>query len=143
VSRSVAALAVLAVLLAAGVATACGDDNGEIASLEGTSWVLASGVDLPSDVPVSRPTAGFTSDTISGFGGCNRYTGGYSTDGEALEIGALASTQMACEPPAGTIEAAYLAALEQVGSRTSDGDQLVLSDAAGDELLRFDAAPAS
>jgi heat shock protein HslJ len=143
VSRPAAALAVLLVALAAGLTTACGDDDGEPTSLDGTAWVLASGVELPADVAVSRPTAAFTSDTVSGFGGCNRYTGGYSATGETLEIGALASTQMACEPPADTIEASYLAALEQVSSRSTDGDQLILSDAEGDELLRFDPAPES
>jgi heat shock protein HslJ len=131
----------LALVVAVAV-TACGDDA-EPASLEGTSWILVAGVDVPADIAVSEPTVAFTSDTITGSGGCNRYSGGYETDGDSIEIGMIASTQMACPAPAGTIEAAFFDALQQTTSWSIEDDQLVLSDANDDELLRLDSAPTS
>lgn len=35
---------------------------------------------------------------VSGHGGCNRFTGGYSEDGDRFLFGLLAMTQMMCAP---------------------------------------------
>ena len=48
---------------------------------------------------------------------------------------------MACPDPARAVEEAFRAALAQVAAWRMDGDQLVLLDDDGGELLRF--APAS
>jgi len=50
---------------------------------------------------------------ISGFSGCNTYTGSLNTQDGAFGVGPLASTVMACAEPAGVMEqeAAFLAAL--------------------------------
>lgn len=49
---------------------------------------------------------------------------------------------MACADDVMTAERAYLAALESVSSWSATTAELVLSDAAGDELLRYEASSA-
>jgi heat shock protein HslJ len=126
----------LAFLLGVAVLTGCGDDGSDgaaaTASLEGVPWALSTG-----------PSATFTDGTVAGSAGCNRFTASYTVDGDALEIGTVATTNMACPPPADQVERDYLAALERVaGWQVADGE-LVLSDADGKELLRFrEASPA-
>ncbi len=121
----------LLLLLGLAVASGCGDDGGtgaaaKPATIEGVPWALTSG-----------PSATFTHGTVAGSTGCNRYTGSYTLDGDALEIGRVATTQMACPPPEDKIERQYLAALDRVAAWHRTADELVLSDADGKELLRF------
>lgn len=110
-------------------------------TLEGTPWVLESGIDHPQDVAVvSMPTVFFEGGTVGGSTGCNRYTGTYTLDGDALELGPLAQTQMACAPPADRIEQDYVAKLGQVTGWRLDDDRLVLVGDDDEELLRFGPA---
>ena len=104
----------LALLLA--VAAGCGgdDDEDEPASFVGVPWLLSSGLDVEG-WEARPPSATFTDETVGGFTGCNRFTGPYTSDGDALELGPRAPTRMACAPPADAIERAYLAALEASG----------------------------
>jgi heat shock protein HslJ len=119
---------------------ACGgDDDGDAtgASLEGTQWTLAGGVD---DVPEDAvPTLMLDEGTASGSGGCNNYTGPYEVDGDSLTIGPLAATMMACEEPKQTVETTYLQALEAADAWSIDRGELVLSSN-GDETLRFSSS---
>lgn len=136
-----ASLVIAAVLaLGAGLVAGCGEDEGGAADadlLEGIPWVLASGIDLPQDVALTMPTALFDAGTVSGSTGCNRYTGPYTVDGDRLELGQLAQTQMACAPPADRIERDYVARFAQVTGWQVDGDRLVLVDGDDEELLRY------
>ena len=50
---------------------------------------------------------------------------------------------MACPPPGDALEDAFFDALEGAGSWAIEDDELVLMDADGDELLRFEPAPQS
>ena len=123
------------------LASAAGCGGGSDASdLQNTPWVLTSGrgITLPAGV---APSAAFL-DTgqMAGSGGCNRFTAPYTVDGDALSVGQLAGTQMSCSPVRNTIELAYVTALGRVRTWAKDGDELVLSDANGDELLRFKVA---
>jgi heat shock protein HslJ len=54
--------------------------------------------------------------TVRGFAGCNRFDGTYTLDGATIAFGNLASTKMACERPAGAVEAEYLSALGGVST---------------------------
>ena len=62
-------------------------------------------------------TADFVDDRISGFSGCNNYSGTLIPEGDHFTISGIVSTRMFCEQPAGVMEQeqAYLAALETVG----------------------------
>ncbi len=140
--RSLAALLALPVML--GLAAGCGggDDEaegeGEAVLIIGVPWLLSSGLDAEGweEAP---PSATFTIDTVGGFAGCNRFTAPYTIDGDGIEIGTIASTRMACPPPADGVERAYLAALEQVTgwSLEADNTELALLADDGAELLRY------
>jgi heat shock protein HslJ len=136
------AAAVLA-FLAVGLVTGCGgdeeEDEAEAASLADVPWVLSSGLDVEGWQAVA-PSATFAQGTVGGSTGCNRYTAAYTLDGDALEIGMVASTRIACPAPADTVERAYLSALGQVTEWRSEDEELVLLDEGGSELLRFRSA---
>jgi heat shock protein HslJ len=124
----------LVLLLGIALLAGCGEESGAAAtgSFEGVPWALPTG-----------PSATFEDGTVSGSSGCNQYTASYTVDGDALEIGTVAGTNMACPPPVDRVERAFLAALERVASWQIADGELVLSDAGGEELLRFrEASPA-
>jgi heat shock protein HslJ len=138
--RVVVALAL--VLLAAAVAAGCDgdeDDGSTAVSLEGTPWVLVSGLGL-GEATGAAPSAMFQDGTVAGSTGCNRFTAPFSVDGDSLDIGVVASTRMACPPPGDAIERAYLSALDRVAGWSVDEGELSLSDADGGEVLRYAAA---
>lgn len=96
----------------------------------------APGIDVPAG---ASPSATFAEGRIAGSTGCNRFTGPYSTDGDRLELGAIATTRMACDAPLMALEQAYLEALGRVARWVIEDDELVLHDKDGSELLRFAA----
>ena len=133
------AAASVALLLALGLTAGCGGDDDEGAeSFVGVPWVVSSGIDLGGSD--AAPSATFTADTVGGSTGCNRFTASYTVDGDAMEIGKIASTRMACPPPADAVERAYLAALGRVAAWHQDGSKLVLVDDEHNELLRYEEA---
>jgi heat shock protein HslJ len=109
---------------------------GEETLLETTVWALVSGrgIELPDDV---APTITLTDGRAYGTTGCNRYSGGYALDGERIELGAIASTRMACAPPLDALELAFLEALAKIVRWQVEGGMLTLRDEHGGELLRF------
>jgi heat shock protein HslJ len=76
----------------------------------------------------STITLDFDNDgQVSGNGGCNQYSGGYSVDGSNISIGPLRFTMMAFPDEAiGTQESQFLAALDMVETWSLTGEQLVL-----------------
>ena len=95
---------------------------------------IQTGDALASPVPGTTITATFADDgTLSGSAGCNQYTGSYTLDGGAIEIGPLAATKKACSAPEGVMEqeAAYLAALPTATHFRIDAGGLALLAADG------------
>jgi heat shock protein HslJ len=86
-------------------------------------------------------TAVFTGDDVSGNGGCNTYTGGYQLDGDAVTIGPLASTMMACDQPVMDQEAQLLAALQVPATVEVSGANVTLRDAGGATQVTLAPAP--
>jgi heat shock protein HslJ len=131
-------------LLTLGLTGGCAGDNGdsagagEPAALVDVPWVLSGGLELEG-WEAAPPSATFAGETVGGSTGCNRFTGPYTVDGDSLEIGKIALTQIACEPPADAVERGYLDALARVARWRLDGADLVLLDE-DDELLRFRVA---
>ena len=73
----------------------------------------------------------------AGFSGCNRYTGGFSSDGVSahgtpIKFGPMAGTLMAC-PDGGDLERRYLQALARVDNYRMEGETLTL--AAGTDVV--------
>ncbi len=77
--------------------------------------------------------------TLGGSDGCNRYMSGYTLKGDALTIGPLASTRMACKGPEGAAQQArdYGAALATVARYRIEGNELVLLDGDGKPAARY------
>lgn len=90
--------------------------------LAGTSWRL---VELNGERVIpggEHLTLQFaaTGQTVSGYGGCNRFSGPYTQNGASLQFGPLVSTRRACVDPAlNTQETAYLTS---GGTHSAPGD---------------------
>ena len=74
---------------------------------------------------------------VSGFGGCNNLSGTYVLEGEKLSFDKMASTLMACIPPAMELESSVNKMLEQVKVWKIEGERLELLDGDGKSLARF------
>lgn len=87
-------------------------------------------------VPVKDITLSVAGDRLTGQSVCNRYSSTVTLTGEAIGLGAPATTRMACEPEKMQAEALFLATLTRVTGFdiASDGALLLLGD--GVELLR-------
>jgi len=108
------------------------------AGLPGTSWQVVNynngkqavvGLLTGTEISLNFGADG----QVSGNSGCNTYSGGYQASGNALKVGPLASTMMACESPAGVMdqEQQYLAALQNAATYEIAGDTLTIRDASG------------
>ncbi len=116
---------------------------GSAARLDGGAWRLQElpGVQAAALAQLDRPvTARFEAGRLSGFAGCNNFSGSYSLDGDQLKIGPVASTQMACPEPGSSIETAFHKALSGTLRYAVDGDVLTATTASGD-TLRFGREP--
>lgn len=78
---------------------------------------------------------------IGGSTGCNRYFGSYRRSGSALAFGPATATRMACPHPAGTVEAAFLRALEATERFDREDGRLVLLDRRGTRVLVLERMP--
>jgi heat shock protein HslJ len=111
-------------------------------SLTGTMWMLA---ELDNPLPDSRPFAigrpylMFETDTtsVSGWGGCNRFSGSVTADREKrIQFGRLTSTRMEC--PDTDLETDFLQALQNsVTFELDRANNLNLYDASGSLVARF------
>ena len=111
-------------------------------SFEGPTWrltaVAGKGVEGLASGAV---TARFEAGRVSGFSGCNRFTGGYALDGDSVVVGPLAGTMMACSDPQMAIEETFRSALTGKLRKAISGDRLTLTSASGDALA-FQVEPA-
>jgi len=136
------AAATLLLIVATGSA-ALAATGGTGGTLEGPTWVLKSYAvagamtEVPSAVYAS---AAFKGGAVNGNAGCNVFSGSYTASGAALTFGPLATTMMACPSPQDTVESAYLAALGKSATYTATADALTIYDAAGAEILLYDAS---
>ncbi|CAB5703350.1 META domain [Aeromonas hydrophila] len=127
-------LTLLAALALGGCAMATGS---KLTQLQASTWQLqgASGDTFTLQV---------AGDKVAGKGGCNRYFGSITQQGDGvLVLGPMGSTRMMCMGELAGKEMLYLQTLEKVASFQISGQQLVLSDANKAALLTFDAMPAA
>ena len=126
-------------------ATSLTYDQG-LSTIEGTSWT-ATGVNngrdaVESSAATESVTADFGGDgALSGFAGCNTYNATYALSGDdGISITAIATTRMACDDPAMTLETQYVAALENAATYTISGESLTLRDATGSIQVTYTLA---
>jgi heat shock protein HslJ len=103
-------------------------------------WLL-TGINGAPPYPAAQIRLVFEdAQSVSGFSGCNSYSGEYTLQGSTLEFGNIAATAMACVDGAiAEAERAYFDALGQVDTLALDGDRLTLSG--GSVTLEFQRAP--
>lgn len=82
----------------------------------------------------SRITMTIEGSDLGGTAACNHYGGTFELDGWSISIGALSMTEMACDEPTMSAEAAFLAALADVDT-VERSRSLVLTGPASE--LRF------
>lgn len=110
--------------------------------LTGTNWTLESihTKDAVSSVIADTTiTAVFdTEGRVAGSAGCNRYFGMYNVTGQSLAIENIGSTRMACGMP-GVMEqeTTYLDLIRQTRGYQIEGNNLILVDQSGKEILTF------
>lgn len=109
------------------------------ASLTGQEWSLTGLGGAPIE-PGSGLTATFGDDgSVNGSGGCNRFMGPYTVEGESLSVGPLAATRMSCGITADDLESTFLGALEAASGFAISGTDLVISTT-NDITLEFSAS---
>ena len=115
---------------------------GAVDDLDGTQWRLVEwsvSSLAPQDFEI---TLGFDGDQLGGKAAVNSYGGSYSTGRQgAFSTGDIAQTLMAGPEPAMRAESVYFELLAQAERYSLDGARLVLSTAAGVEVLVFERAP--
>lgn len=74
----------------------------------------------------------------AGTAPCNTFRGGVELDGDALAVGDLATTRMACDEAVLAAEDAFLEALASVTTAEVDDDDRLVLDGDGDVHLVFD-----
>jgi heat shock protein HslJ len=127
-----AGFAVAGVAFAALMAVGC-EGAGEPAGVDltGTTWRAETIMGRPV-IDSSASTITFEADgRVHGGGGCNRYFGSGTMDGEQITFGALGSTKMACAPALMDQEARFFRALETAERWSLDEDGLLLIHSAG------------
>lgn len=101
------------------------------ASLTGGTWQLDTIIagDAASSVPQGvTSTLELTDDgELRVSPGCNTGSGSYTATQDTLTIAPIATTAMACEPPASDVETAVLGVLQGDVTFSIDGDSLVLA----------------
>jgi heat shock protein HslJ len=125
-------LGFLLALLLAGTAEAAGSP-----SLAGKTWELKalSGRHEEPQGASARFTVG---GKVSGFAGCNSFSGTYTASGRSISIsGKLAVTMKACEPDVMKAEQAYLGALTSARRYAASEDGLKLKSRLGRTLASF------
>jgi heat shock protein HslJ len=111
----------------------------DLSDLEGKTWSLVEAAILE----VEPITALFQGGTVSGFSGCNTYTGVYQSDGSSLTISGLTTTQALCDEDATARENAFLAALASINGYVVQDDQLTLTGAQPLTFTELVATPAA
>lgn len=136
------------VLLVAFVLAGCTTQPGSSSpapTLAGTSWTLVEieGAPLARDAALEPISIAFDADgsRVSGYGGCNRFSGGYVVTDARLRFEPLAMTKMACLK-GGDHETAFHQALASVTQWRIAGDTMEMRDGRGAVVLGWKAAGA-
>lgn len=103
-------------------------------------WYLKSMTLAGKKIPITRPiTLNITNGKITGHGGCNRYFGRFTGEGERISLDQIGSSRMFCKD-ASKLESQYLEALGKVnGARLGKEGELGLAFPKG--ILLFSNTP--
>lgn len=109
--------------------------------LEGVEWELLDAAGKRLEMPDGKPGPwirfGASEKKVSGNGGCNGFSGTYSSDKDLIRFESVIATRMACSPARNALEREFLSALEHAARWKIDQDQLLLLDGSGEILARL------
>jgi heat shock protein HslJ len=128
----------LAVLL---TQQSCVSETNDV-NLTGTSWKLVEleGASSTPGAGGKEPFLSFTEDgKVSGFAGCNRFTGTTQSDDDGLSFSPLAATRMACAEGMEQ-ENRFLAMLAEVERYSIRGNDLALYGGGEPTIARLEVA---
>ena len=126
------------------VASAAG--AGATVPLEGRVWRVESLAGQDASVVASaRPplSVRFEGGRTDGFSGCNRFAGGYTLNGNRIELGPLAGTMMACGEPDTSLENAFRNLLSGPLTYAVSQGHLTLTSASGQTATLVETPPPS
>lgn len=110
---------------------------GDMPALVGVTW-LVEDIRGGGVMDRAQTTIGFDErGGVHGSGGCNQFNGAAEVSGGALSFGPLAATRRACAEALMDQESKFFGALDAVKGYRFDGPFLLLTDAAGDPLMRL------
>jgi heat shock protein HslJ len=129
--RSQRAAGAVVLLVGAALLGACGSDDAgggtpDASDLAGREYVSTQ-VEGHELVPDTTIRIAFQEDTLSANAGCNTMNGGYSLDGDTLQVEALATTLMLCDEGLDQQDAFVSDLLTSGPTVALDGDQLTLT----------------
>ena len=105
------------------------------ASWAGADWRLVT-IGAETVAPNSELTVRFVAvGGVTGFAGCNEFSGSLQRTGTQLVVGPLRSTRRACADEVMQREAEFLKALESTASIEAEAGELRITDANGERLL--------
>jgi heat shock protein HslJ len=106
--------------------------------LTGTTWRAETIMGRPV-IDYAASTVAFEADgRVQGRGGCNRYFGSSTIEGERLSFGPLGATKMACPPALMDQETRFFEALQSAERWSFDAHGLLLVYSSGaDQPSRF------
>jgi heat shock protein HslJ len=106
------------------------------ADLAGGHW-RPSSISLERLAPETPVYVAFSDDgKVTGFGGCNRFFGGYTVSGNSIKIGPLASTRKGC-PDTLNLEIEFFKALQGAETFEQTDAALVLIGPDGAKLAEL------
>lgn len=108
--------------------------------LTGVRWKLTElmGQEVPTTEPDLTPYLQFGEDgRVSGFAGCNQFTGAYETEGLRLTFKPMATTQKACLNA--SVEQQFLTTIQGIDNYSLNDSGLAFYKARTAALLRFTA----
>jgi putative lipoprotein len=109
-------------------------------AITGVEWSVVA-IDGIADLAGTQPTLTIGTDgAAAGKGGCNRFFGKATIDGQLLTFSEVGSTFMACAPEAMHVERAYFDALSATQRYRLEDGVLVFEDGEGRARLRLAAA---
>ncbi len=103
-------------------------------ALAGTEWIVqsivhAQGIESSQVIEEIAPNLTISDrGAVSGFAGCNRFTGEAAVNGDKIEFRDIAATQKACDDEVSRIEKNVLDTLHGTATYQVDGQQLTLTN---------------
>lgn len=103
-----------------------------------TEWELSAMNVNQVPLPNTVLTVYFGDDgTLTGNAGCNEYSASYRVVGNTLSVGPATTSGATCGAEIDQQEQAYLGFLQLAAIFELSGDQLIIRDATGQEVLRY------